>query len=76
MTKVAGLAPLEYRAAFMSINGTMLRLGQAAGPPFLGLFYARWGSEAPFFAAAIIAVATSFTAIVAGRAYNKREVTE
>jgi len=76
MTSVAGLAPLEYRAAFMSINGTMLRLGQAAGPPLLGLFYVRWGMEAPFFAAATIAVATSLIAIIAGRVYNKQEVKE
>ena len=67
MTGVASLAPVEYRGAFMSINSTMMGLGQALGPLVMGLFYVRWGLDAPFFAAAILAVAASLIAIVAGR---------
>jgi len=76
MTLVAGLSPLEYRAAFMSIGTAILYLGQAVGPPLLGLAYVRWGLESPFFAAAILAVAVSFIAIIGGRAYSKREARE
>ncbi|MDZ7682036.1 MAG: MFS transporter [Fodinibius sp.] len=32
-------APAEYRAAFLSVNWTVLRSGQAAGPFLLGLVY-------------------------------------
>ncbi|NQT30907.1 MAG: MFS transporter [Deltaproteobacteria bacterium] len=39
MTYIAGVAPLEYRAAVMSINSTMIRLGQTLGPLIFGLVY-------------------------------------
>ncbi len=55
-SSVAGLAPLEYRAAFMSINSTMLRLGQTIGPPLIGLVYVYKGLNATFFATAGLAL--------------------
>lgn len=55
-TAVAALAPLEHRAAFMSINATVLRLGQTIGPPLIGLVYINFGINATFFAAAGLAL--------------------
>jgi ACDE family multidrug resistance protein len=66
MTAVAGLAPLKHRAAFMSINGAILRLGQTVGPALMGLIYTFGGLDSPFLAAAALAIATSATAIAFG----------
>lgn len=66
LTAVAGLAPLEHRAAFMSINGAVLRLGQTIGPALMGLIYAFGGLDAPFLAAAALALLTLATAIAFG----------
>jgi len=48
MTLLTGLAPLEHRAAFMSLNGMVLRLGQTLGPPVMGFMYTFGGMPAPF----------------------------
>ena len=66
-TAVASLAPLEYRAAFMSINATMLRLGQTIGPPIMGLIYAYQGLDATFFTTAALALMVPVIATVFGR---------
>jgi len=66
-TAVAGLAPLEYRAAFMSINATMLRLGQTIGPPIMGLIYVCYGMDAVFYAAAAMAIMAPVIAILFGQ---------
>ncbi len=49
---LAGLAPGEYRATFMSINGMVLRLGQTLGPLCMGAVFSIWGMEGPFFGGA------------------------
>ncbi len=61
---LTGSAPLENRAAFMSLNGMMLRLGQTLGPVLTGLVYALAGLNAAFFAGAGIALAVLFVLIV------------
>ena len=48
-------APTEYRAAFLSINWTVLRSGQALGPFLLGLVYAAAGIGGTFFITAAAA---------------------
>lgn len=55
-TLLAGSAPLEYRAAFMSANGTVLRLGQTLGPVIMGMALAVYGMNATFYAGALVAV--------------------
>jgi len=55
-TLLASLAPIEYRAAFMSLNGMVLRLGQTLGPVFMGLVYLTWGIKATFYAGVIFAL--------------------
>jgi ACDE family multidrug resistance protein len=47
---------MENRAAFMSMNGMMLRLGQTLGPVITGLFFISAGLDATFFAGAGIAL--------------------
>jgi MFS family permease len=43
-------APMEQRAAFLSVNWMILRSGQTAGPLVLGLFYSAGGTLSPFYA--------------------------
>jgi MFS transporter, ACDE family, multidrug resistance protein len=54
-TLLAGLAPMEYRGAFMSLNGMVLRLGQTLGPVLMGIIFGLWGIGATFFAGAALA---------------------
>lgn len=49
-------APSEYRAAFLSVNWTVLRSGQAAGPFLLGLVYALTGITGTFLFTACVAI--------------------
>lgn len=51
-TMLAGLAPLEYRGAFMSVNGMILRLGQTLGPLLMGAVFAGYGINGVFHAGA------------------------
>ncbi len=55
-TLLAELAPIEYRAAFMSVNGMVLRIGQTLGPVFMGLLFAVWGIDGVFYAGAAFSV--------------------
>jgi len=55
-TLLAGSVPMQYRAAFMSVNGSVLRLGQTLGPVLTGLAYAFGGMQAAFFAGAASAI--------------------
>jgi MFS family permease len=66
-TQVAGSAPPEYRAAFMSLNGTMLRIGQTLGPPLIALIYVGWGYDATFFSSCLIAWLTAAVGFVFSR---------
>jgi MFS family permease len=54
---IAGLAPTRQRAAFMSINGMVLRLGQTAGPLVATATHAAWGMDAVFYTCAAAALA-------------------
>ncbi len=56
-TLLAKLAPIEYRAAFMSLNGMVLRLGQTLGPLVMGAIFLVGGFEATFFVSAGLSVA-------------------
>jgi ACDE family multidrug resistance protein len=44
-------APMQQRAAFLSVNWMILRSGQTVGPLLLGLAFSLGGLEAPFYAA-------------------------
>jgi ACDE family multidrug resistance protein len=56
-TLLAGLAPVQQRAALMSINGMVLRLGQTLGPLVMGAVYMTGGLGGTFYAGAAFAVA-------------------
>ena len=60
-TLLAELAPMEYRAAFMSVNGMVLRIGQTLGPILMGLIFGFAGMSGVFYAGSILAI---FTAVM------------
>lgn len=64
MTLLAGMAPMKHRAAFMSINGMVLRLGQSLGPLLAGFIFGIWGMGGTFYAGAGLAIAM-FVVLVA-----------
>jgi len=63
-TLLAKLAPIEYRAAFMSLNGMVLRLGQTLGPLVMGAIFLVGGFEGTFFVSAGLSVAMFILASV------------
>jgi len=64
MTLLAGEAPLERRAIFMSLNGAMLRVGQTLGPLLMGVVFARWHYPGVFWGGSL-AAAVGFAVAVA-----------
>jgi MFS family permease len=67
LTYVAGAAPAEYRAAFMSLNGASLRLGQTLGPLIAGLLYTHIGFTGMFLAGAGLSLAVAAIGFIGGR---------
>ncbi len=57
-------APQENRGAFMSINSTVLRLGQTLGPVVTASIAVPLGLGGAYFAAAALAAAMFFVAVV------------
>ncbi len=55
-TALVGLAPLTERAAFMSLNGMVLRIGQTIGPIIVALFYINESLTTVFLLAAILPI--------------------
>ena len=64
MSLMAGYAPMEQRGVLMSVNGTVLRLGQTMGPLVMGLAFALWGISGPFYAGAVLALLVFFGGFV------------
>ncbi len=56
LTVLNDYAPDEYRAAFMSMNGMVLRLGQTLGPLLVGIAVGLVGMVGSFFVSAGLAV--------------------
>ncbi|MFP4470629.1 MAG: MFS transporter [Bacteroidales bacterium] len=63
-TLLAGSAPMEYRAAFMSVNGMVLRLGQTLGPIVTGFAFTIAGMTATFVSGAAFAVIMAVMIVV------------
>jgi MFS family permease len=56
MVLLTAIAPVDRRGAVMSLNGTVLRLGQTLGPPVMAVVH-RWaGIDAVFFVGAVFAL--------------------
>jgi ACDE family multidrug resistance protein len=53
---LVSMAPLQERAAFMSLNSMVLRIGQTIGPVFMGLVFIWFDLRSTFYAAAVIAL--------------------
>jgi MFS family permease len=51
MSLLAGLAPTEHRAAFMSANGMLLRVGQTLGPLVAAGVFTLGGMKWVFYSA-------------------------
>jgi MFS family permease len=56
-TQISIIAPMEIRGAFMSINSSVLRMGQTVGPLASGIILAGAGELYVFLAGAIFAAA-------------------
>ncbi len=52
---LAGLAPDENRAVFMSLNRSVVQMGQASGPIIMGLIYSSFNLSGVFYTGVIIA---------------------
>lgn len=72
-TLLASLAPIEYRAAFMSLNGMVLRLGQTLGPVVIGFAYITFGIETTFYTGACFAAIMIILVHIMIRSRNKNE---
>ncbi|UCF19590.1 MAG: MFS transporter [Gemmatimonadota bacterium] len=58
LTLLTSLAPPEYRAAFMSVNAMVLRMGQTLGPLVAGLMLQKLGLSGVYYGNAVLALAT------------------
>ncbi|MFH5883412.1 MFS transporter [Halalkalibaculum sp. DA3122] len=56
LTLLTHQAPTEHRAAFLSVNWTVIRGGQALGPVLLGTIYGFWGITGTFLFTAGLAL--------------------
>jgi MFS family permease len=55
-TLLVRLAPTEYRAALMSLNGFVLRLGQTLGPLIMAVVLGFWALSGVYWVAALVAL--------------------
>jgi ACDE family multidrug resistance protein len=62
---LAGVSSIENRAAFMSVNGMVLRMGQTLGPLMMGAAFSMGDLSYPFFAGAVL-TSGIFTLLLAG----------
>ncbi len=63
-TMLVGYASINERAAFMSINSMVLRIGQTLGPIVIGLFYTSGGLTWAFLSGAGVALGMLIIAIL------------
>ena len=66
-TIAAGVAPLEHRAGFMNMHGTMIPLGMTIGPLIMGLAFSLTDLHTTFLIAGLIALIIPFMATIIGR---------
>lgn len=53
---LVGFASIKERAAFMSVNSMVLRIGQTIGPLLIGVFYTIGSLQGSFIAGAVVAM--------------------
>ena len=64
MSVLAELSPDESRGVFMSLNGSIIRIGQTIGPLMMGFIFGLYGLNATFLAAAILFLITGFVLLL------------
>jgi ACDE family multidrug resistance protein len=69
-TMLVGMAPLKERAAFMSLNSMVLRLGQTIGPLAIGIAYSFGGLTYAYYGGALVAVMMLMIIVVLVRKEN------
>lgn len=57
-TLLAALAPKEYLATVISVNGTFFGLGQTLGPLIMGIAFGIGGINSVFYTGVVLAIAT------------------
>jgi len=57
LSLLAGFAPREQRAGFLSMNWTVIRLGQTVGPLLMGAIFALGGLKLVFYSGAALSLA-------------------
>ncbi|MBS1262724.1 MAG: Bacillibactin exporter [Calditrichaeota bacterium] len=67
LTLIAGASPPDQRAAVMSLNGMVLRVGQTLGPVIIGGAYSLWGLDSTFHTGAAIAGFLFLVTFIRGR---------
>lgn len=60
---LVGFASIKERAAFMSFNSMVLRIGQTLGPLVIGIFYAVGNLKGSFVAGAVVAFIMALTVV-------------
>jgi MFS family permease len=55
-SSIAKLAPVQYRAGFMSLNVTIQSLARAIGPVFAGIIFGIWGIQGVCFIGAAVTI--------------------
>ena len=68
---LVGFASIKERAAFMSVNSMVLRIGQTIGPLLIGVFYTIGSLQASFIAGAVAALV--MFGVIAGMVSNANE---
>lgn len=68
---LVGFASIKERAAFMSVNSMVLRIGQTIGPLLIGVFYSIGSLQASFVAGAVAALV--MFGVIAGMVSNANE---
>ena len=63
-TLLTELAPVDYRATFLSVNGMIFRLGQTLGPLLMGAVLSTWGIAGTFYTGALLSVVVSVLGVI------------
>lgn len=61
---ITGYAAKEYRAAFLSINWMVMRVGQALGPYLLGIVYLYYGIDGTFYITSVVSLLFVLTVLI------------
>jgi predicted MFS family arabinose efflux permease len=61
------MVPLEHRASFMSVQGTMIMVGMTIGPPIMSLVFSLTSLNVVFLVSAVFALIIPIMATIIGK---------